>query len=132
MASFVFSAYKQALLGGDRAWDTDDMRVILIDLTDDTPTDSDDYLDDIAAPARVATSSALQNPSITGGVADADDITFSSVSGDGCDGALIYYHTGTEGTSLLCAWVEFSAPVTPDGTSITIQWDSGANKIFSI
>jgi len=67
-------------------------------------------------------------------VADAADVILSSVTGDTCEAIVIYKHTGTESTSRLIAYIDTATglPVTPNGGDITIQWDSGANKIFKL
>lgn len=108
-----------------------DQRVILIDTADDDPaiaTDQD--LADIASAARVATV-ALANESVvlSGSTVtyDADDATFTSVSGDQSEELLIYEHTGTEGTSLLIASFDtFTSgmPVTPSGGNIVVTWNA--------
>lgn len=93
-----------------------------------------DNLDDIAAGGRVAVSGALAGKTVTNGVADADDVTFTSVTGDVCEALIIYQHTGTESTSRLIAYIDSATglPVTPNGGNITVQWDSGANRIFKL
>jgi hypothetical protein len=115
-------------------FDTDDIRVILIDTADYTvDTDAHDFLDDVAGAARVATA-ALTGESVSGATFDAADVTFSAVTGDSCEAFLMYKHTGTEATSRLIAYWDTATnlPVTPNGGDITIAWDNGANKIFAL
>jgi ApbE superfamily uncharacterized protein (UPF0280 family) len=83
---------------------------------------------------RVATSAALTGKTSTAGVADAADITFTAVTGSAVTQFVIYRHTGTESTSNLIAYFDTATnlPITPNGGDITIQWDSGANKIFKL
>jgi len=93
----------------------------------------DNALDDIPAAARVA-SQNLANKSTAAGVADADDVTFSAVTGDECEALVLYLNTGVESTSILIALiVEASGlPITPAGADIKISWDNGDNKIFKL
>jgi hypothetical protein len=108
---------------------------VLVDSADYTLSiDVHDNLDDIPAGARVATSGALASKTVTLGVADAADVTISSVSGDQFEYIILYKDTGVEGTSRLIACIDTATglPCTPSGGDITIQWDSGANKIFKL
>lgn len=135
MANALYDKGREGFLDGSIDWDTDDIRVILVDTADYTVNlATHDNLDDIPAAARVATSGSLTGKSVTNGVADADDVVLSSVSGDQCEALVIYKHTGTESTSRLIAYIDSATglPVTPNGGDITIQWDNGANKIFKL
>lgn len=135
MANTLYDKGRQGFLEGAIDWDTDDIRVILIDAADYTVDAANhDNLDDVAGAARVAVSGALTGKTVTNGVADADDVTFTSVSGDPVEAIVIYKHTGTESTSRLIAYLDSGTglPVTPNGGNITIQWDNGANKIFKL
>lgn len=134
MANALYDAGRDGFLGGDNDWDSDH-RVILHDDADDTVNlTTDDFLNDVAAPARVATSGTLGSPSHAAGVADASDVTFSTVTGDQAERLLIYQHTGTESTSDLVLSIDTATglPVTPNGGNITVTWDNGANKIFKL
>lgn len=93
----------------------------------------DDTLEDIPAGARVA-SQNLANKSSAAGVADADDVIFSAVTGDECEALVLYLNTGTENTSLLIGLIVEAngLPITPAGADIKISWDNGANKIFKL
>ena len=134
MANALYDAGRDGFLGGTNDWDSDH-RIILHDDADDTVNlTTDDFLDDVAAAARVATSGALASPSHAAGVADASDITINTVTGDPAEKILIYQHTGTESTSDLVAAIDTATglPVTPNGGNITVAWDNGANKIFKL
>lgn len=138
MANTLFMAYKQVLLGdgavtGFSVPDLEggDQRVILIDTADDDPnTTTDQDLADIAAAARVATV-ALTTEDVAGSggtvTYDADNATFSAVSGDQSEELVIYEHTGVEATSLLIVSFDTFAsgmPVTPNGGDIIVQWNA--------
>lgn len=135
MANALYGLGREAFLAGDLDWDADDIRIILVDSADYTlDIDVHDFLDDVPAPARVAVSDALASKTVTLGVADAADKTWSTVTGDPSEYIVIYQHTGTEGTSILIACIDSATglPVTPNGGDITVQWDSGGNKIFKL
>jgi hypothetical protein len=135
MANALYDAGRAGFLEGSIDWDANDIRLILIDEADDTiDLAVDDFLDDRAAPARVATSGAFASKTTTAGVADAADVTLTAVTGDVSESIDIYKHTGTESTSNLIANVDTATglPVTPNGGNITVTWDSGASKIFKL
>jgi hypothetical protein len=136
MAQQKYLKANQSLGKAEINLETDDIRVILIDAADYTVNfTTHQFLSDIPGAARVATSGALANKSVSAtGVFDADDIVLSAVSGDTFEAVVIYQHTGVEGTSRLISYDDTPSqlPATPNGTDVTIQWDSGANKIFAI
>ena len=123
MANALYDRGRQGFLAGEIDWDANDIRLILIDEADDTiDLTLDEDLADRAAAARVATSSAFGSKITTAGVADAADVTLTSVTGDVSESIDIYQHTGTESTSLLIANIDTATglPVTPNGGNITI------------
>lgn len=133
MASTVYPLFKQALLGDDVGvdFDTADVRVTVVDTNDYTYSASHEFLDDVAS-GRIATSGALQNPTITNGVYDADDITITGVTGDQSEALILYQHTGTESTSRLLCYIDSATglPVTPSGGDLVITWNGSG--IFSL
>jgi len=135
MANALYDKGREGFLDGSIDWDTDDIRVLLID-TDDYTVNlaTHDNLDDIPAAARVAVSGALTGKTVVAGVADADDVIFIAVTGDQCEALVIYKHTGVESTSRLIAYIDSAAglPVTPDGGDIPVYWSSGSDKIFKL
>lgn len=89
----------------------------------------------MAAPSRIAVSSALGSKTVTSGVADAADVTFTAVTGASVEAIIIYKHTGTDATSRLICYIDTASsglPVTPNSGDITVTWDNGANKIFKL
>lgn len=135
MANALYDKGRQGFLEGLIDWDTDDIRIILIDVADYTVNlATHDNLDDVAAAARVAVSGSLAGKTVTDGVADANDVTLTAVSGDPSEAIIIYKHTGTESTSRLIAYIDTATglPVTPNGNDIIVRWDSGANRIFKL
>lgn len=112
---------------------TGDVRAILCD-SNYVPAASDQYLSEIDAGWRVGSAVALTGETVSGGVFDATDITFSSVSGDDVYTIVLYLHTGVEGTSTLVGYIDafVGRPIVPNGGDITISWSSAAAKIFSI
>lgn len=135
MANALYDKGRQKFLEGSIDWLNDAIKVVLIDTADYTvDLATHDFLDDIPAAARVATSGNLASKTSTDGVADAADVTLSSVSGDESEALVIYKDTGTEGTSALIAYIDTATglPVTPNGGDINIVWDDGADKIFKL
>ena len=123
----------QQILEGDIHWLTDDLKIVLVGTQSYTYSAIHQSLADISADARVATSGTLENRTSTYGVADADDVSFGSVSaGPRIDAAILYKDTGTESTSTLIAYMPdgVGLPIYPDGSIVRITFDNGANQIF--
>lgn len=133
MANAWYDAGLESFAGGDVAWDTSDIRLILLDAADDTISLTvDDFLDDRAAGARVAVSSSFGSKTFTDGYLDAADVTLTSVTGDQSESIDIYCHDGGADSArrlLLNIDTATGLPVTPDGGNITVAWDNGTNKI---
>lgn len=135
MANALYAKGRQGFLDGSIDWDTHDIKVVLVDAADySLDLAAHDNLDDIPAAGRVATSGNLASKTVTDGVADAADITISSVTGDQFEYIILYKDTGIASTSRLICCIDTATglPCTPNGGDITIQWDAGANKIFKL
>jgi hypothetical protein len=131
----MYSKALQGFLGGDIDWDANDIRVILIDTgTYTANAATDQFLSSVASGARIAVSGSLTNKTTTNGTADADDVTFTAVTGASIEAILIYQHTGADATARLICLIDTATglPVTPNGGDITVQWDNGTNKIFTL
>jgi len=135
MANALFAFAKEQFLKGDLDLD-DSILLVFVDHADDTPVPAtDDFLDDIGAAARVATSGAFASKTFTGGVFDAADVVVTAVTGDPFESIVIYNNTpGTEATKDLIAFIDTATglPTTPNGGNITCSFDDGASKIFAL
>lgn len=134
MSNAIYPKFKEALLDGSSNIDLNDgtVKVILVDTADYTYSAAHDFLDDVAAGARVATAT-LANTTVTNGLFDADDATFTSVTGDTSEALIIYIDTGSESTSRLVAYIDTGVtglPVTPNGGNIALAWN--ASGIFQL
>ena len=135
MANALYDHGREGFLAGDIDWDGDNIKLVFVDEADDTPDLAlDEDLADRAEASRVATSGNFASKTVDAGVADAADVTVSSVSGDQFESVDIYQDTGTESTSRMIANIDTATglPCTPNSGDITVQWDSGANKIFKL
>lgn len=132
MASALYDKGREGFLDGSIDWDSDNIKAVAVDAADYTVSISThQFLSDIPAPARVATSPNLSGKTVTAGVADCDDILLTAVTGDSIEAVVIYKDTGVEATSRLIAYIE-AGPVTPNGSDITFVVDPGANKLFKL
>lgn len=128
MASAAYPAGLDGILTGEVDLVDDDIRVLLIDTADYTYSSAHDFLDDVASGSIVATA-ALASKTVSAGVYDAADTTFTSVSGDPSEALIIYRHDGgSDGARRLLFYID-GISVTPNGTNINVTWDSGTNKI---
>lgn len=132
VASGLYASFRQSLLSGGIDLTSADIRAILIDNGAYTVNlAAHATLTDVPAGARISVSGSLASKTVTGGVFDAADTLFSAVTGATTEAVLLYKHTGTDGTSSLLAYIDGVA-LTPNGSSATVQWDNGANKIFAL
>lgn len=135
MSNALYDKGREGFLAGDIDWDGNTIKIMLIDEADDTiDLANDDNLDDRAGAARVATSAALGSKTVTNGVADAANVTFSAVTGDTSESIDGFKDTGTESTSRLIFNIDTATglPVTPNGGDITVTWSDGSDKIFKL
>jgi len=136
MANALFDSGREAFLDGNISWSTDSIKILLIDEGTDVPVPStDDFLDDILAGARVATSGALTSKTVTAGVADCADETISAVSGATVESLVVFEDdAGAESADRLICYIDTGTglPFTPNGGDVTIQIDSGASKLFKL
>ncbi len=143
MANALYDLGREAFLGADIDWDANTIKLGLIDNADYTVNlATHDFFNDVAADltpsggtdALVAVSGAFANKTKTNGVADADDVTLTAVSGDVSESIIIFQDSGAVATSRLIAYIDTATglPVTPNGGDITVQWDNGANKIYKL
>ena len=125
MANALYPIGAKFLMDGGMNLDTGDVRVVLVDTGTYTYSDAHDFHDDLSG--ITATSGALQNPTTTAGVYDADDITFTAVSGAVSEALILYdWATASSATANLLIFMDSGVtglPVTPNGGDIIITWN---------
>lgn len=134
MANVLYPKAKQKFLSGLIDLTTVVVKALLVDLADYTYSDAHEFLSDIPAGGRVATSGALASKTVIDGIFDAADSTFPTVTGDQSEALVIYVDTGNPATSSLLAFQDSvtGLPVLPNGGNIVIQWGEAAQKIFAL
>ena len=133
MASAVYPSLKSLLLTAGIDLESDaTIKAVLLDTGTYTYSGAHDFYNDVTG--QVGTPVALASKTIATpnpGTYDAADTTLTSVSGASVEAILIFKDTGTAATSDLVAYFD-GVSVTPNGGNITIQWDSGTNRIFAL
>ncbi len=132
MANKLFGKGAEKTLNKLIDWDTDDLRVIAMLSSYTFDQTNDEFLSDLSGDTT-GTAVALTSKSITGGVFDADDISYV-LGAVTVKGFVIYLHTGTGSTSPLLGYIDniLGFPLTTSGGTIPIQWSNGAGKIMSL
>jgi hypothetical protein len=133
MANALYSKAKESFLNGSINMVANTVTIALVDTGVYTYSSSHQYRNEIANSAVISTAT-LANKTITNGVFDADDATFSSVTGANCEALIIYADTGVQTTSRLIAYIDSATglPILPNGGDITVAFSSGASKIFAL
>ena len=135
MANQLYPKAKEDFLSGVLNLSSNTVTVALVDTDVYTFSSAHEDRADIPNSAVVSTAN-LANKVITNGVFDADDATFSAVTGANCE-ALVLYHndiqTGNSGSRLI-AYIDTATglPILPNGGDITVRFSSGASKIFAL
>ena len=136
MANTLFTPYKESLLSLNPSvdLDTDTIKVAMVTAGYTLNAAHQFYSDITPGSNVVGTPQTLGSKTVTGGVFDAADATFTAVTGSQVVALVLYKDTGVNSTSPLIAYIDTGTglPVTPNGGNITIAWDNGTNKIFKI
>jgi hypothetical protein len=133
MANAIYPLYKQALLDASANVDLNDgtVKVALVDTGTYTYSASHDFYNDLSG--VVGTPQEILNTTVTNGVFDGDNVTFTAVTGDTVEALVIYIDTGDAATSRLVAYIDTGVtglPVIPNGGDLTINWN--ASGIFAL
>lgn len=127
MANAIYPKYKEALLDGLTNIDVNDgtVKVALCDTGTTAYSAAHDFYDDVSS-ATVGTPQTIGTTTVTNGLFDGDNVTFTAVSGATVEALIIYIDTGTPSTSRLVAFIDTATglPVTPNGGDITVTWDA--------
>jgi hypothetical protein len=133
MANALYSKAKEAFLNGSINMVANTVSIALVDTGVYTYSASHQFRSEVSNSA-VISSTTLANKTITNGVFDADDATFSSVTGANCEALLIFQDTGVQSTSRLIAYIDSATglPILPNGGDISVAFSSGSSKIFAL
>lgn len=142
MANALFSPGREGFLDGTIDWDTAVIKVALV--RGYTFSAAHKFVSDVTGASGVlhVTSAALASKTVTDGVADAADVTYTAVTANASNHSILVFQASavTGGADVaataqrLIAWIDTGTnlPIVPNGGDVTIAWDSGANKIFKL
>jgi hypothetical protein len=125
MASYLYPSAKQAILNKEMDLDSDTIKATL---TTTAYSSAHTVIGDITAVGNAVT---LTTPTITNGVFNADNVTFSGLSSTSTVVGLVLWDD-TTATDKLIAWIDFTDTDLTGVTSLTITWDTGSSKIFAL
>ena len=134
MANALYGLGKEKILSGAINFVSDTIKVALVKNTYPQNLSTDEWYTAISAYV-VGTPQTLGSKTVALGVLDAGDATYTAVTaGDTLEAVVIYKDTGTAGTSALIAYIDTITgfPLATNGGDITVQWDNGAYKVFSL
>lgn len=134
MANAIYPKYKEAIIGGGANVDllTGTVKAALVDTGTYTYSATHEFLTSLTGVVGTAATIGATK-TVTNGVFDGADVTWSSVTGATAEAIVIYIDTGVAGTSRLVAYIDTGVtnlPVTPNGGDITGTWN--ASGIFAL
>lgn len=132
MANVLYPKFKEHLLKADIDFDTVTVKAALIDTGTYTYSAAHEFHSDLSG--IVGTPTAVGSVSVTSGIIDGADVTFTAVSGATIEAVVLYNDTGVSGTSHLIAYLDTGTglPITPNGGDLGLTWSDGASKIVAL
>ena len=134
MANALYAKGKEKILSGSINFPSDTIKASLLSSAYTANLSTDEFWSGISA-NLLNSSQTLASETVTAGVFDAADITFTAVtSGSTAKAIVIWKDTGTPSTSPLLVYIDTITgfPLATNGGDITIVWDNGTYKIFSL
>ena len=131
MADYVYPKYKQALLDGDTNIDIND-GTVKVALSTASYASANQFYSDVSA-STVGTPQTINNTTVTNGLFDGDNVTYTAVaSGSTVTALIIYIDTGSAATSRLVAFIDTVTgfPLSTNGGDVTVAWN--ASGIFQL
>lgn len=140
MSNALYAQGRERFLGHTTegiSWINDTIKCSLVSSSYTPSAATHTYLSSITAHTGSTTAFTLVTKTATTGTADAGDATFSTVAANSVWNYVVIWKevaAGTIATSPLIAVLDTATglPVTSSGGDIIIQWDNGANKIFTL
>lgn len=134
MANAFYAKGKEKILSALINFPTDNIRAVLVKNTYAQNLATDEFFSEISAEV-VGAPQTLVTKSVADGAFDAQDSTWAAVlAGSTIEAVVLYKDTGSPATSPLLAYIDTvtGLPLATNGGDITIQWDNGVYKIFSL
>jgi hypothetical protein len=125
MANLFYPKFKEVLFAAGANLSSGVVRAVLIDTGTYTYNAAHNAYDDLSGVVGTE-SPAFTTKTFTNGVFDADNITFTAVSGATVEAIVVFLDTGTPANDLLIAYIDSASsglPVTPNGGDIVIAWN---------
>ncbi len=136
MANGWYEAGLRAFANKEVDWDIDDIRVSLLRTAYSVNLATHDFYDDVVADEIADAGASVANSTVTGaGVLDADDFTFTAVTGTEVSYIIVSLYNATDSARALLFYIDTAGanlPFTPNGSDVTIQWSSGGSKIAQL
>jgi phage tail sheath gpL-like len=131
MASAIYPKAKEGFLSGAINLTSDTIRAVMIDTGTYTYNTAHDFYNDLSGVVGTE-SGVFGTKTVTNGVFDAADISFTSVTGATVEAIVIFQDTGNVATDRLIAFIDAATglPVTPNGGDINVQFH--ASGIFTL
>lgn len=117
---------REKFLRGEIAWDTDEFKAVFVTSSYTPNFATHEFLSDVPAPTRVATSDALADKTTTGGWAGASEVVWQAFTGATCAAFVVIKNTGLISTSPLLAYIDSgitNLPLDPGGVKVTLLVD---------
>lgn len=134
MANAIYPKGKEALLSGLVNIPSDTIKVVLV-TSGYTYSAAHQYYSDIST-NHIGTDQTLGSKTVTSGVFNAGNPTWTAVTaGSTVSAFIIYKDTGTPSTSPLILFddtVTAGLPLTTNGGNVALTFDTGASKIFAL
>jgi len=130
MANLIYPTARASFMQAGINMSSGVIRAVLIDTGTYTYNAAHNAYDDLSGVVG-SESGAFANKTfgvVAAGVFDADNITFTAVTGATVEAIVIFLDSGAPATDLLIAYIDTAAsglPVTPNGGDITISWAAG-------
>lgn len=134
MSNALYGKGKEKLLSGSINLPSDTIKAALVSSSYTPNFSTHEFYSDISANV-LDTPETLGSKTVTLGVFDAADPTFAAVAaGSTAKAVVLYKDTGLAASSPLLAYIDTITgfPLATNGGDVAIQWDNGANKIFSL
>lgn len=142
MANALFDPGREGFLAGEIDWDTAVIKAALV--RGYTFNAAHKFVSEVTGAGGTlhATSPAFTSKTVTSGVANAANVTFTAPSANATNHSIIIFQSSavTGGSDVaatlqrLIMWLDTATglPIQPSGADIVITWDTGANKIFKL